>query len=156
LSLDNSGLSHFVTGGRASEWLDFKALYHLLSQPGSDEKSNQKVVLVCYLKLIYKAGMIERYRSASILKKEGDDAIESNFEGSHLLSFDRRISYFSNGLILGGEEFCEEKFREFRSYFHTKKEKTANKLRARYKKRYVSAPEGHLLDLYTIRTYSLK
>ena len=151
-----SGLYHFVTGGRASEWLDFKTLIYLMSRPDSNDTSIHRDVLIRYLKLIYEEGMVERYRKVSIGKKKGNKAIKSDFEGSHLLSFDRRISYFSNGLILGSKEFCESKFREFRSYFKTKKNRTANLLRARYKKHSYSAPEGSLLHFHTIRTYSLE
>ena len=154
-----SGLYHLITGGRAAEWLDLKTIRHLITRWDNIKESARltyRDILIRYLKLIYQEGMIERKRKTTIKQEEGDKSISSDFAGSHLLSFTRRIRYFSDGLILGSKEYCESKFRGCKSYFRTKKDRTAKKLRVRYKNRYVSAPEGHLLDLHTIRTYCLE
>ena len=128
----------------------------LLSRHYGEKLSGKKDILKLYLKLIYEQGMMESYGGAHIQKAVAEREMNRNFEGSRILSFDRRISYFSDGLILGSREFCESKFRQFRSYIRTKTDRKAQLLKARFNRSRVSAPEGHLLHFHTIRTYSLE
>ncbi|MBN2382084.1 hypothetical protein JXQ70_04290, partial [bacterium] len=63
-----------------------------------------------------------------------------------VLSFKRRIRHFSDGVFLGGKEFCQQRFNEFRSYFQTKKEREGKPIQSCR-----AAVPGGLLDIYSIR-----
>lgn len=149
------GLSHFLTGGRAAHWLDFSTLTTILpSVRQSLDAPTAGNYLKRYLEIIYHEGMVEREGKASIPLKDVERAQGMDFSGSEILSFRRRIRYFTEGVILGSRSYCEEKYHEFRSYFGPKREKDSRIITYKQHQREVSAPENHLLHLFSIRSFS--
>lgn len=118
-----SGLAHMVTGGRASNWLDNKALRQVLSEE-IEGKETDKKILQYYLTFVYSSGMIERDGKARISGKEAEFWVKEKFKDFNIFSFQRRVRFFSEGIILGSKSFCDNKFHEFRSYFQGKKERS--------------------------------
>ena len=150
------GLSHYLTGGRAAKWLDYGSLQELMKETPLETTQPPGALLRRYLAIIYREGMIERPGKAHISENDGELALSSDFAGSEVLSFRRRIRYFSDGVFLGSRAFCEAKFQEFRSYFQTRKERSGKLIHYphKHKKGRVSAPPDHLLHLHSIRSFS--
>ena len=151
------GLSHFLTGGRAARWLDHTCLSSVLtSVDGASTKGQaSKALLKRYLEIIYANGIEERSGKARLSEEDAEYARATDFEGSDIFTFRRRIRYFTDGVMLGSKAFCDEKCQEFRSYFQTSKERQGRLMKTRHKKGTVSAPQDHLLHLHSIRAFSL-
>lgn len=144
-------LSHYVTGGRAASWLDHETLRTRMewrvALDGDSEKTIKTQSLVKkYLQVVYREGMIEREGKASLKQERGESALADNFQATGALSFRRRIRHFSEGVFLGGQEFCETQFGMFRDYFKTKKERKGQPVLPRQ-----AQEQGGLLDIYAIR-----
>ena len=107
--------------------------------------------------------MEQTYGKASLSEGDVEDRVEALAKTDNTktdvsemgaLSFMRRIRYFSDGVLLGSKSFCEDKFNEFRSYFQTKRDRTGKLISTKHKKKKVSAPEGNLLHLHSIRSFT--
>lgn len=152
-----SGISHILTRGKASNWLDYSSLSSVLSiYDGVKEDRPVKKVLKRYLELIYKAGMIEKPGTANISEKTAERMIASDFVDSGVLSFRRRIRYFTDGVILGSKEYCETKFKEFQPYFKTKKKnRKGHIIKPKKKTDDEKLKSRDLLDIYSIKQFSV-
>ena len=150
------GLSHMLTGGRAAKWLDLEILEQVLAsvQSASDQVTSTASSLKRYLEIIYKAGLVDRQGKASLSESEVERAFDTDFEGAEILSFRRRIRYFTEGVMLGSQSFCTEKFQEFRTYFQTKREREGQLIKYGQRGKRMAAPGNHLLHLHSIRTFS--
>jgi REP element-mobilizing transposase RayT len=159
------GLHHWVAGGRISKWLDHGSLANALPSVSEEPDYTAKDLILRYLQVIYVEGMEESYGKACISEGDGDSSLETEvysrrslgedgFCDLGVLSFTRRIRYFSDGVMLGSKSFCEEKFNEFRSYFQTRRERTGKLITKKHKKKKVSTPEGNLLHLHSIRSFT--
>jgi len=153
-----SGLSLYCTGGRAACWLDHDTLAKALKPLEKISSKTRKDLLRHYLEVIYHEGMLEVANKASIPEKEGELLLSTDFKGAGVLTFKRRIRYFTDGIFLGSQTFCEDKFREFRSYFQTRNDRrTGRVFRYSTKKRgSIAAPSDNLLHLHSIRTFPLR
>ena len=98
-------------------------------------------------------GLEQTDGKANLSEGEVEYSLETEFVDSGVLSFRRRIRYFSDGVMLGSKSFCQEKFNEFRSYFKTKRTRTGKLITRSHLKEKVSAPEGNLLHLHSIRSF---
>ncbi|MBN2382223.1 hypothetical protein JXQ70_05015, partial [bacterium] len=112
----------------------------------SAQAGQSKSVVKEYLTLVYREGMVERPGKATLDEQVGEQALREDFASLGVLSFQRRIRHFSDGVFLGGKDFCRQQFREFRSYFQTKKEREGLPLMSCR-----AAVPGGLLDIYSIR-----
>ena len=107
-----------------------------------------------YLRIIYVEGMDESSGKVCISEGDVDYSLDTEFVDLGVLCFTRRIRYFSDGVMLGSKSFCEEKFNEFRSYFQTRRDRTGKLISMKHKKKKISAPEGNLLHLHSIRSFT--
>ncbi|MBN2384523.1 hypothetical protein JXQ70_16740, partial [bacterium] len=112
----------------------------------SAQAGQSKSVVKEYLTLVYREGMVERPGKATLDEQVGEQALREDFASLGVLSFRQRIRHFSDGVFLGGKDFCRQQFNDFRSYFQTKKERQGQPVMPRR-----AAVPGGLLDLYTIR-----
>ena len=152
-----SGLGLYLTGGKASSWLDHGTLAKALSALEKKASPTKKDQMRHYLELIYHEGQIERDTKARIPEKEAQLLLSTDFKGSEILTFRRRIRYFTDGVMLGSRTFCEDKFREFRNYFQTDNDKRSGRLITyRHKKMSVTAPSNNLLHLFSIRAFAFR
>ena len=147
-------LAHYVTGGRAASWLDHETLHTKMEWRVALDTKGQatigtKSVVKKYLELIYREGLIEREGKASLKDNTQEMALDDNFKSVGVLSFRRRIRFFSDGVFLGGKDFCETQFGVFRDYFSTKKERSGQPVMPRR-----AAVPGGLLDIYAIRRFT--
>ena len=79
----------------------------------------------------------------------------TDFDSSGVLSFRRRIRYFTDGLILGSKEYCEQKYKEFRPYFKTKKkERKGHLIKLKNQSSEEGKLSGDLLNIYSIKKLS--
>ena len=147
------GLHHYVAGGNAASWLDYGSLCSSLKSVQGDPNKITKSVLERYLKIIYVVGTEERTGAAEIPENDVHDLIHSHFADLGILSFRRRIRYFSDGVILGSKSFCEAKFKEFHRYFKTKKERTGKVIAGRQKTKINSPSLKSELHLHSIRSF---
>jgi len=148
------GLHHYVTGGLISKWLDEGSLASALPSVSRRQSYTTKDVILRYLRIIYVEGMDRPYGKSGISEKEGSHLIEKEFVDVGVFSFMRRIRYFSDGVMLGSKTFCEEKFNEYRSYFQTSRDRSGLLISRNHKRIKVSAPEGTLLHLHSIRSFT--
>jgi len=159
------GLSHLVTGGRAAAWLDYETLERILSPSSlaslvgkeptiaSEEGKEQFKVhqlsqsnIKLYLALVYKEGLIGVEGKAQIGKEIGEHAQKSDFADVGIYSMRRRWRHFSSGLFIGSQNFCMERFNEFRDYFQTQNDRQAHRIAS---KKQVSS--GSMFDLFVMR-----
>jgi len=160
------GLSHLVNGGRASSWLDHETLTRLvnssllteigmtMSQADKPERKqpNQigKNAIKHYLGLIYKEGLIGGPGKGHIRLDIGQQAQVTNFVEGVSFSFLQRWHHFSSGVFLGSQDFCRERFSEFKEYFQTSVDRQGQRIVPRK-----MIVQGSLYDLFTIRKLRL-
>jgi len=161
------GLSHLVTGGRASAWLDHETMTRLMNSsllteigmttPDADEpdqnKANQssRNDIKQYLGVVYKEGLIEAEGKGHIQSGTGKQAQANNFSEVGIFSFLQRWHHFTSGVFVGSKEFCIERFNEFREYFQTSIDRQGQRIAPRK-----MIVQGSLKDLFAIRRLHLK
>jgi len=160
-------LSHLVTGGRASAWLDHETLTRLMNSSLMTEigmttsdadkpernKTDQssKNDLEQYLRLVYKEGLIDRAGNGHIRSGKDKQAQDTNSFDVGVVSFLQRWQHFSSGVFVGSKEFCASCFKEFREYFHTSIDRQGQRIAPRK-----VVIQGSLHDLFAIRRFHLK
>jgi len=159
------GLSHLAAGGRAASWLDHETLTRLFNPatlvtlvgvlPLKATKDGTEHSLGLgmsqsdirqYLALVYQEGAIEVEGKGQIRKEVGEQAQASQFGDVGIFSLRRRWRHFSAGLFIGGKEFCEQMFNEFRSFFQTTHDRQAHRIASRK-----NILAGGIFDLFSIR-----
>jgi len=159
------GLSHLVTGGRAASWLDHETLTRLLNPatltslvgslplPAAKEETDSSrghgishSDIKQYLALVYQEGVIAVEGKGQISKDVGEQVRESQFADVGILTLRRRWRHFTVGVFIGGKEFCEQRFNEFRSYFQTSHDRQAHRMASKKQIR-----SGGIMDLFTMR-----
>jgi len=161
------GLSHLVSGGRASAWLDHETLTRLMNSSllteigmtrSESDKSERKRAnqssendIKQYLGVVYKEGLIGVEGKGHIRSDRANQAQETNFAEVGIFSFLQRWQHFSSGVFIGSKGFCMERFKEFREYFQTSVDRQG--LRIVPSKMIV---QGSLKDLFAIRRFHLK
>jgi len=157
-----SGLNHLVTGGRAAAWLDHETLTRILnpatlttlvrtlplplSEHGHIQQVSGQNDLKHYLAIVYKEGMIGVAGKGQIQQEIGEGAQASHFADISILSMRRRWRHFSAGLFVGSQDFCMQRFNEFRSYFQTQNNRLAHRFAS---KKQISS--GSIFDLFAMR-----
>jgi putative transposase len=136
------GLSQMVTGGREANWLDYSPIEAALFAWGF-KINGLKDVINKYLEIIYLRGGREKEGQGSIPEKEKIRSLLA-------ISFHRRIRHFTDGVVLGNEEFCEKIFREFRTFFQRRREIHSYQLMMEE-----TPLSGLKPDLYTLRKFRL-
>jgi len=159
------GLSHLVAGGRSGSWLDHETLSRLLNPSTlaslvgtlplkwvKDDPVQTKELglsqsdIKQYLALVYQEGVIGVEGKGQIRNEVEEQARESQFADVGIFSLRRRWRHFTAGVFIGGKEFCEQRFQEFKSYFQTSHDRQAHRIGSRKK-----IASGTILDLFTIR-----
>ena len=148
------GLHHWVAGGLISKWLDYDSLASALPSLSAEPDHTPTDLMRRYLRIIYVEGIKQTSGKASLSEGDPEYSLETWFADVGVLSFIRRIWYLSDGVMLGSKSFCDDNFNEFRSYFQTKGDRTGKLISTKYKKKNVSAPEGNLLHLHSIRSFT--
>jgi len=160
------GLSHLVTGGRASAWLDHETLTRILNSSLMTEismlysegaqlerqniKQSSRSDINQYLELVYKEGVIEVEGKDKIRSDIGIQAQTSNCDEASILSFLQHWPHFSSGVFVGSKDFCRERFNEFKEYFQTSSERQGQRIASRK-----MIIQGSLQDLCAIRRFRL-
>jgi len=147
------GLHHYMAGDKTSSWMDYGSLCSSLKSVKGDPNKITKPVLQRYLKIIYVVGTEERTGAAELPEGDVHYLIATHYADLGMLSFRRRIRYFSDGVILGSKSFCDAKFKEFRRYFQTKKERTGKLIAKSLKQVNNSASPDSELHLHSIRSF---
>jgi len=161
------GLSHLVTGGRASTWLDHETLTRLMNssllteigmtmseEDKSDIKRNNQYTknnITHYLRLVYQEGLIGVEGKGQIRSEIGKQAKDSNFSDVGNFTFLQRWHHFSSGVFVGSKGFCAERFKEFKEYFQTSVDRPGQRIAPRK-----MIVQGSLKDLFAIRRFHLK
>lgn len=161
------GFNAFLEGGHKSIWLYSdslkeampelrqalsKGVFHDLARNGD----LSYLYLRRYHELIYRSGVDSAYKAGCIPDEVADESLTAPFTGSDKLFFNRRIRYFTDGVILGSKTFVDEKFHEFRYFFNTNRQKEGQVINYRTRKENIIAPDEHLLHLFSIRSFYKK
>lgn len=150
-----SGLYQMLSGGRSGKWLDKEIListilWEMGVENNKKEQISYKSILKYYQLLVYKSGMIEKEGKAHILDKNAELVLKNELNTTLFL---HKIRYFTDGVMLGSQAFCNAKYHKFRNYFKTKKERTGNLIFSS-KKPSKDEKRDNLLKLYSIRNFS--
>jgi len=161
------GLSHLVTGGRASAWLDHGTLTRIMNsslladigmtssdtdKPEKEKtyKSNKSDIKQ-YLELVYREGLIEQASNGHIRSDKGQQTQDTNSFDAGVVSFLQHWQHFSSGVFVGSKEFCTACFNEFREYFQTGVDRQGQRIAPRK-----MVTQGSLHDLFALRRFYLK
>lgn len=147
------GLWHYLKGGREAQWLSHELLKKAISNGIlTNDNDLSKNPIKAYYTLVYQEGMNEKPGKASIPEKIVKQKIGEKEREFHDSPFLHRIRHFSDGIFIGSKDFCDQKFIEFKSYFKTKRIRTAKPMFKANK----TTTSKLLEKLHTIRSYSLK
>jgi len=158
------GLSHLLTGGRASAWLDHETLTRILKSPLLIEigliraegeqpvshkiQQDRRSDIRQYKELIYKEGVIEVTGKDQIRSDIDMQPPPTNCAEVAIFSFLQHWQHFSSGVFIGSKDFCSKRFKEFRKFFHTSVDRQGQRM---VPGRMIV--RGSLHDLFTFRRF---
>jgi putative transposase len=140
-------LSHYLSGGRASNWLDIGPLEAILINWGEFFKS-QRGFLKRFLEIIYYYGVREIDGKASIPHEVGSENPVGDHGDEETRPLSRRIRSFTEGVVLGSKGYCEGKFKEHRSFFRVKRQQHSQPILPE-----TSIGSGSLLDFFALKNF---
>ncbi|MFC1852991.1 transposase [candidate division CSSED10-310 bacterium] len=112
------GLTFMVLGGKHAAWLNKHALSDAIIK--HDEARTHPELVRQYLDVVYEAGLIEKDGKGCITGEKYESRERSNQKAT-AVHLRRRIRYFTEGVALGSEEFCQELIFKFQNIFQRKK-----------------------------------